>query len=431
MTGLSAFCRIYDFVDASTIAVYWKMPTAVEEKQTSEEVVDRNLKNKRGGSSAEHEGRKRLPEDVQARMLADAEALEKRHRQRVKELKRQKFIRAKKALYSKLKFYDHRGLRLCSAVCAVSLPKMYTVHTELKKVQRRLQQTRKELIQLMSQQQEDPNSSRAAADNESIPSAVEASGEKLSERIAEAQRRLRLHLDDLNYIRLYPADEPYVALFPAQDTEESQKKRQDMRLRILQLLIDSRNGNEATNDEDEGRDDMFVDAPQAAEGTAADDADPFEDAQALTDEETEQTGSRTTHKHGGNALHTKRMSGSRDNKRAGGAAAAAMHKKGAQREGGGRKPPQHSRSNCNTNSSKSQLSGRKQFTPDKTCKQHSERRDKRRTNGTQHQTPKQKEREKQTNSSLASTDTKNQPTRIGLSKHKAANQHLIFDSDDE
>lgn len=54
-----------------------------------------------------------FPEDVQARMLADAEALEQRHRQRVKELKRQKFIRAKKALYSKLKFYG----KLCTCGC--------------------------------------------------------------------------------------------------------------------------------------------------------------------------------------------------------------------------------------------------------------------------------------------------------------------------
>lgn len=61
-----------------------------------------------------------LPEDVQARMLADAEALEQRHRQRVKDLKRQKFIKAKKTLYSKLKFYGMHhcdGCQRCSG-CA-------------------------------------------------------------------------------------------------------------------------------------------------------------------------------------------------------------------------------------------------------------------------------------------------------------------------
>lgn len=49
-----------------------------------------------------------LPEEVQVQMRATAEALQKQHRQRVKELKRQRFIRAKKALYSKLKFYGRR-----------------------------------------------------------------------------------------------------------------------------------------------------------------------------------------------------------------------------------------------------------------------------------------------------------------------------------
>ncbi|CDI78728.1 hypothetical protein, conserved [Eimeria acervulina] len=152
------------------------MAKAREEKQMRK-VVEKNL-NKKKDHTVEHEGRKRmLPEDVQARMLADAEALEQRHRQRVKDLKRQKFIKAKKTLYSKLKFY------------------------ELKKVQRRLQQTRKELLELMSQQQENMDSASAAAGNGSVSSAAAGNGEALGERIAEAQRKLRLHLDDLNYIR--------------------------------------------------------------------------------------------------------------------------------------------------------------------------------------------------------------------------------------
>lgn len=43
-------------------------------------------------------------------MRSEADSLQQLHRQRLKELKRQKFIRAKKALYSKLKFFGrHAG----------------------------------------------------------------------------------------------------------------------------------------------------------------------------------------------------------------------------------------------------------------------------------------------------------------------------------
>ncbi|CDJ48175.1 hypothetical protein, conserved [Eimeria brunetti] len=333
-------------------------------------------------------------------MIADAEALEQRHRQRVKEFKRQKFIRAKKALYSKLKFY------------------------ELKKVKRRLQQTRKELLQLMSQQEGGQDAAPAAADASDSESSDAPATEKsaLSERIAEAQQRLRLHLDDLNYIRLYPENEPYVALFPTQDTEESQKKRQAMRLRIHQLVMDSRKGNEGNNDEEGGRDDMFVDAREAQEDAPAADEDPFEEAQALSDEEREQTQKKTHNRHGGNKPYSERTGGPRDSRRQGEAPAAARHKKGTQREGGGHKPLQNNRSNSN-NWNKNQSSGRK---PDK---QHSELRDKRR-NPT-HPEPKQTQQKQQRDGSASAKDSKTQPTRIGLSKHKPANQHLIFDSDDE
>lgn len=51
-----------------------------------------------------------LPEEVRAQFKETAEALQKQHRKRVKELKRQRFIRAKKALYSKLKFYGKHQL---------------------------------------------------------------------------------------------------------------------------------------------------------------------------------------------------------------------------------------------------------------------------------------------------------------------------------
>lgn len=80
---------------------------------------------------------------------------------------------------------------------------LFLLYAELKKVQRRLQQTRKELLALMSEQQEDQSSASAAAEDPSVSSAA-ADGEALGGRIADAQRRLRLHLDDLNYIRVRP-----------------------------------------------------------------------------------------------------------------------------------------------------------------------------------------------------------------------------------
>lgn len=58
----------------------------------------------------------------------------------------------------------------------------------------------------MSQQQENMDSASAAAGNGSVSSAAAGNGEALGERIAEAQRKLRLHLDDLNYIRVSLGD---------------------------------------------------------------------------------------------------------------------------------------------------------------------------------------------------------------------------------
>ncbi|KAL8441567.1 hypothetical protein Emag_007060 [Eimeria magna] len=127
------------------------------------------------------EHRKDLPDEVQAEMRATAEALQKQHRRHVKELKRRNFIRAKKALYSKLKFY-----------------------AELKKVQRRLQQTRKQLVELLSKQQEEAVA--AVSSSKRKRGAEEASrgttDETLTKRIAELQQQLRLQLDDLNYVRV-------------------------------------------------------------------------------------------------------------------------------------------------------------------------------------------------------------------------------------
>lgn len=211
------------------------------------------------------EHKKDLAEDVQAKMRATVEALQKQHRQRLKQLKRQKFIRAKKALYSKLKFF------------------------ELKKVQRRLQQTRKQLIALLSKQQEEAavasTTDRKKQKEAETPDEAERE-EALAERIAELQQKLRAHLDNLNYIRLYPLNEPYVALFPAQDSEESQRKRDAMRMRIRELLLNSRMAEEENGKEEAGGDDMFVGAGEEKQEDAAP-ADPFEEARALSDEEAE------------------------------------------------------------------------------------------------------------------------------------------------
>lgn len=179
---------------------------------------------------------------------------------------------------------------------------------------------------------------------------------------------------------------------------------------------------------------MFVDAPEAAEDPAAAGADPFEEAHTLSDEESEQTGNKTEQRRGNNKPHAKHTAGPRDSRQPGKGAAATLQKKGAERESGGMKPlhsTHNSRGNGNSSWNKSHSSGPKQFPPDKSCKQHNAPRDTGRSNGTQHPTQKQPQHKTPRDSSAAAKDTKNQPTRIGLSKHKAANQHLIFNSDEE
>lgn len=172
-----------------------------------------------------------------------------------------------------------------------------------------------------------------------------------------------------------------------------------------------------------GGDDMFVDAPEAEEAAAG--ADPFEGAQALSDEESGPGGGKAVQRHGGNKFHTKRTNRPRDIRHAGGAAVAARGKKGATCESEGQNP------RCNSDWNRNHSSGRISFPPNRTGKQHSEHRDKGRSNKTQRQTPEQMKQKKQSDSSAVTKDTKNWPTRIGLSKQKATNQHVIFNSDEE
>lgn len=82
------------------------------------------------------------------------------------------------------------------------------IDAELKKVQRRLHQTRKELLGLLSQQERmrstaTPSDNKNSALSGATPETEE--WQALAERISDAQRRLRLHLDDLNYIRVLRA----------------------------------------------------------------------------------------------------------------------------------------------------------------------------------------------------------------------------------
>ncbi|KAL8276023.1 hypothetical protein Esti_000139 [Eimeria stiedai] len=361
------------------------------------------------------EHRKDLPREVQAEMRSTAEALQKQHRQRIKELKRHRFIRAKKALYSKLKFY------------------------ELKKVQRRLQRTRKQLVELLSKQQQQAAAAVAGISFKRKQAGEEASRERADEtlttRIAELQQQLRLQLDDLNYVRLYPADEPYIALFPAQDSEESQQKRNAMRLRIRELrvlmvvfvmrraqMLKSRMADEGNDSEDAGGDDMFVEASQE-EREAAASADPFEDAATLSDEEAAVARYKNhqqrshhfknqnkmvfmNHNHGGTKVlrgegktytQTREFSSTNRHTRTNGNCQHTAY--GAQRQ------EKHGKA--------FKEKGRKE--PMKEVRKDGDAR-----HLSQGRADTSSARQK-----------KQQPARIGLSKHKPANQHLIFNSDEE
>ncbi|KAL8435287.1 hypothetical protein Efla_002542 [Eimeria flavescens] len=339
------------------------------------------------------EHRKDLPEEVQARMRATAEALQKQHRQRLRELKRQRFIKGKKVLYSKLKFY------------------------ELKKVQRRLQQTRKKLVGLLAQQQE----AAAAAATDRKKKQQQATGERgeaLAKSIAVLQQQLRLQLDDLNYIRLYPGDEPYVALFPTHDSEDSQQKRNAMRLRIRELMLKSRRAEVAEEDDDAGNDDMFVDAAPE-EQAGADAADPFEEARALSDEEAEAGLARSS-----KAFPTRRQQQS--------------HKT----DTGRRRPPAGARTTSEASNKRQQ--GRHPQLPSTRSAAflsrhlgHKQKKDRLIREGKQLK-PSRDQRGRQIQQTADSREAlpnakgeKLQPLRVGLSKHKVAGQHVIFDSDEE
>ncbi|OEH79754.1 coatomer alpha [Cyclospora cayetanensis] len=355
-----------------------------------------------------------LPEEVQARMRAEAETLQKRHRLRVKELKRQKFIRSKKALYSKLKFY------------------------ELKKVQRRLQQTRKELLALMSEQEQGavaPAAGRPLATSSEDRVVESAEALPLEARISQAQQKLRLHLEDLNYIRLYPEDAPYVALFPAQDSEESQKKRQEMRRRILELMLESRKGPAVDEEDEAAGEDMFVDASdEAPDGAAAAaTADPFEDARALSDEEKQTQQQRRGGKafrYGANPQNGGIIRGS--NGRAG---ASHVLQKGGKHERRWTEGEDRLRGgNENTQRQKRQAPGKgasvetQRERQEAGCGRTAEKGIRAKRDPLPQKKPQQ---QRDATDKARAKDPNNQPTRIGLSKHKAPNQHVMFDSDEE
>nr|AET50578.1 hypothetical protein [Eimeria tenella] len=249
----------------------------------------------------------------------------------------------------------------------------------------------------------------------------------LAERIADAQRRLRLHLDDLNYIRLYPVDEPYVALFPVQDTEDSQEKRKAMRLRIFQMLVESRQGEDGKSDDEPGGDDMFVDVQGAAEDEATL-ADPFEEAHPLSDNENDK-GRGGVHRLKSKGPQAKPTNHPHGNARTTGN--DATRRQGDERAAKGPRV-----GSCGT--SKQHLTKRGHRAVDRSSTQQKafqlheqvfqhKRRDKEGSGWS----PKEIQQQRDGGSTAARKGITSQPTRIGLSKHKAPNQHLMFDSDEE
>ncbi|XP_026191086.1 uncharacterized protein LOC113146820 [Cyclospora cayetanensis] len=321
-----------------------------------------------------------LPEEVQARMRAEAETLQKRHRLRVKELKRQKFIRSKKALYSKLKFY------------------------ELKKVQRRLQQTRKELLALMSEQEQGavaPAAGRPLATSSEDLVVESAEALPLEARISQAQQKLRLHLEDLNYIR----------------------------------MLESRKGPAVDEEDEAAGEDMFVDASdEAPDGAAAAaTADPFEDARALSDEEKQTQQQRRGGKafrYGANPQNGGIIRGS--NGRAG---ASHVLQKGGKHERRWTEGEDRLRGgNENTQRQKRQAPGKgasvetQRERQEAGCGRTAEKGIRAKRDPLPQKKPHQ---QRDATDKARAKDPNNQPTRIGLSKHKAPNQHVMFDSDEE
>ncbi|KAL8436954.1 hypothetical protein ACSSS7_001318 [Eimeria intestinalis] len=304
---------------------------------------------------------------------------------------------------------------------------------ELKKVQRRLQQTRKQLVELLSQQQQQQQAG-AAGRSKSSYKKKRAGGEDMREKndkmvtsqVAELQQQLRLHLEDLNYIRLYPADEPYVSLFPAQDSEESQQKRLAMRLRIRELMLKSRMDDEGNENDDAGGDDMFVEAPQQ-EREASSALDPFENAVTLSDEEAPAP-SKEAHRQPRDYFSKYQERINIEN-----------HHGGEKRVMGREGTPHTRRGEPSGTSRPSGINGNCQHTAgggarprEKQGKAFKEGDGKERMKKGREDGGASHARRTEGKADTSSAPQKKEvPTRIGISKHKPANQHLLFDSDEE
>ncbi|PFH36346.1 hypothetical protein BESB_045380 [Besnoitia besnoiti] len=211
-----------------------------------------------------------LPPEVVARMEEQISALDREAVQDKKSEKRKRFVVKRKQLYDKLKFYEGQ------------------------KVRRKIKAERRTLSDLLRRRRD------AVDDGPEEIHSLDAS-------IEEHQAALRKHLDDLNYILRYPADEPYIALFPSGGpvSEETEKKREAMRAKIRQQMLQERIEDDGDDDAEGGEEDAFFlaekpagppvptsttfesDGSDAAEDEAVehDVADPFAEAPDWADQD--------------------------------------------------------------------------------------------------------------------------------------------------
>lgn len=164
-----------------------------------------------------------------------------------------------------------------------------------------------------------------------------------------------------------------------------------------------------------GGDDMFVDAAEEEQEASAP-VDPFEQARALSDEEEETQQGKPRLRPG-----QKAQGRPRDNR---GAARPTQHKG---------MPPGRGRDQSSNKPNPGKNRTTSQNNPiEKRHKQQSGQHGKERSQQNHNQKHQQKRQHKECDAAAQSTAaSKQQPTRIGLSKHKAPNQHLMFDSDDD
>ncbi|KAL8441568.1 hypothetical protein Emag_007061 [Eimeria magna] len=182
---------------------------------------------------------------------------------------------------------------------------------------------------------------------------------------------------------------------------------------------------EGNDNEDTGGDDMFVEASQEERGAAAP-SDPFEDAVTLSDEEAAAASEKNHHQRSHypknqSKMHTKN------------------HSRGGTKVQGGEGSTHTQKREPSSTGRHLRISGNRQHTADGARPQEKhvkalKEKDRKKLMKEEECKDGDARRAQRTGEDVhtsGATQRKQQPTRIGISKHKPANQHLIFNSDEE